>query len=53
MGIGDVEGRSEVRAMTIELKPEQERIIQQEIQSGHFRSGGDAATSEESAGVTE
>ena len=24
--------------MTITLKPEQERIIQQEIQSGHFRS---------------
>jgi Arc/MetJ-type ribon-helix-helix transcriptional regulator len=24
--------------MTIELKPEQERIIQEEIQSGHFRS---------------
>lgn len=24
--------------MTIELKPEQERIIQQEIQSGHFRT---------------
>ena len=28
-------------AMTIELKPEQERIIQQEIQSGHFRSAGE------------
>ena len=25
-------------AMTIQLKPEQERIIQEEIQSGHFRS---------------
>ena len=24
--------------MTIQLKPEQERIIQEEIQSGHFRS---------------
>jgi Arc/MetJ-type ribon-helix-helix transcriptional regulator len=24
--------------MTIELKPEQERIIREEIQSGHFRS---------------
>ena len=24
--------------MTIELKPEQERIIQEEIQNGHFRS---------------
>jgi Arc/MetJ-type ribon-helix-helix transcriptional regulator len=24
--------------MTIELKPEQERIIQEEIRSGHFRS---------------
>jgi len=24
--------------MTIELKPEQERIIQAEIESGHFRS---------------
>lgn len=24
--------------MTINLKPEQERIIQEEIQSGHFRS---------------
>ncbi|MBI1789891.1 MAG: hypothetical protein HYR60_20365 [Acidobacteria bacterium] len=24
--------------MTIELKPEQERIIQEEIQSGHFHS---------------
>jgi Arc/MetJ-type ribon-helix-helix transcriptional regulator len=24
--------------VTIELKPEQERIIQEEIQSGHFRS---------------
>jgi len=24
--------------MTIELKPEQERIIQEEIQSGHFKS---------------
>lgn len=24
--------------MTIDLKPEQERIIQAEIQSGHFRS---------------
>ena len=24
--------------MTIELKPEQERIIQAEIQSGHFRN---------------
>ena len=24
--------------MTIQLKPEQERIIQREIQSGHFRS---------------
>lgn len=25
-------------AMTIDLKPEQERIIQAEIESGHFRS---------------
>jgi Arc/MetJ-type ribon-helix-helix transcriptional regulator len=25
-------------AMTIKLKPEQERIIQAEIESGHFRS---------------
>ncbi len=24
--------------MTIQLKPEQERIIQQEVQSGHFHS---------------
>jgi Arc/MetJ-type ribon-helix-helix transcriptional regulator len=24
--------------LTIELKPEQERIIQEEIQSGHFRT---------------
>lgn len=24
--------------MTIQLKPEQERIIQEEIESGHFRS---------------
>ena len=24
--------------MTIQLKPEQERIIQEEIQSGHFRT---------------
>jgi Arc/MetJ-type ribon-helix-helix transcriptional regulator len=24
--------------MTIQLKPEQERIIQEEIQNGHFRS---------------
>jgi Arc/MetJ-type ribon-helix-helix transcriptional regulator len=24
--------------MTIELKPEQERIVREEIQSGHFRS---------------
>ena len=27
--------------MTIELKPEQERIIQEEIQSGHFHSPDD------------
>ena len=27
-----------VFAMTIRLKPEQERIIQEEIHSGHFRS---------------
>ena len=27
--------------MTIKLKPEQERIIQAEIASGHFRSAGE------------
>ena len=27
--------------MTIELNPEQERIIQEEIQNGHFRSADD------------
>jgi Arc/MetJ-type ribon-helix-helix transcriptional regulator len=27
--------------MTIHLKPEQERIIQEEIQSGHFRNPGE------------
>jgi Arc/MetJ-type ribon-helix-helix transcriptional regulator len=27
--------------MTIELKPEQERIIQEEIRSGHFHSAED------------
>jgi putative addiction module CopG family antidote len=26
------------KAMTIELKPEQERFIEEEIRSGHFRS---------------
>lgn len=30
--------RRRVFAVTIQLKPEQERIIQEEIQSGHFRS---------------
>jgi Arc/MetJ-type ribon-helix-helix transcriptional regulator len=32
------EGPGRLQEMTITLKPEQERIIQQEIQSGHFRS---------------
>ena len=31
-------GRGTVKAMTIQLKPEQERIIQEEIRSGHFCS---------------
>ena len=30
-----------MEAMTIHLKPEQERIIQEEIRSGHFRSADD------------
>ena len=31
-------GCETMEAMTIQLKPEQERIIQEEIQSGHFHS---------------
>ena len=30
--------------MTIQLKPEQERIIQEEIQSGHFRDVNELLT---------
>ena len=31
-------GCETMEAMTVQLKPEQERIIQEEIQSGHFHS---------------
>ena len=37
-GIDVPDGPSYGEAMTIQLKPEQERIIQEEIRSGHFRS---------------
>jgi Arc/MetJ-type ribon-helix-helix transcriptional regulator len=38
MNVRSKNGRNGVQSVTINLKPEQERIIQAEIESGHFRS---------------
>ena len=38
MGGYDSCSKNEAYPLTIELKPEQERIIQEEIRSGHFRN---------------